>query len=130
MKTAAVRKQVDIVDSKRWLAYATAGAAGALVCQLLFALFFSGVQGPMSATMVEMFPIQLRTSGMGIGYNLSLCLFGGTAPLVATWLVTTYGGIAPAAYYLCFLAVVSLLSAALLMVKRNWSIWKGLVIKS
>jgi hypothetical protein len=33
MSTPRTREAVDIVDPKRWLAYATAGAAGAMVCQ-------------------------------------------------------------------------------------------------
>ena len=82
--------------------------AGALVCQLLFALIFSGIQGPMSATMMEMFPMKTRFSGIAIGYNISLAIFGGTAPMVSTWLIHKTGhDITAPAYYLMAMALVS-----------------------
>lgn len=85
---------------------------GALIAQLLFAFFFSGIQGTMSATMVEMFPTRTRFSGIAIGYNFSLALFGGTAPLISTWLIdkTNHNILAPA-YYLMAMALISFIAA-------------------
>jgi MHS family proline/betaine transporter-like MFS transporter len=90
--------------------HGTLGAA--LICQILFALFFSGIQGTMSATMVEMFPTRTRFSAIAIGYNISLALFGGTAPLISTWLIdkTNHNILAPA-YYLMAMALVSFIAA-------------------
>lgn len=86
--------------------------AGALLCQFFFALFVSGIQGTVSATMVEMFPTRTRFSGIAIGYNVSLALFGGTAPLISTWLIHRSGhDITAPAYYLIALAFVSLAAA-------------------
>ena len=61
-----------------WVDHGT--IAGALTAQLIFALLIAGTQGPMSATMVEIFPTKTRFSGIAIGYNISLAVFGGTAP--------------------------------------------------
>jgi MHS family proline/betaine transporter-like MFS transporter len=83
----------------------------ALACQLVFALLMAGVQGPIPAAMAEMFPTQTRFSGVAIGYNVSLSVFGGTAPLVSTWLIRATGDIAAPAYYLIALALASLLAA-------------------
>lgn len=83
----------------------------ALCAQLVFALLLAGLQGPMPAAMVEMFPARTRLSGIGVGYNISLAVFGGTAPLVSTWLVAHTGSIMAPAYYLIFLAAVSLVAA-------------------
>ncbi len=85
--------------------------AGALAAQLIFALIMSGVQGTMPATLVEMFPTRTRFSGVGIGYNVSLALFGGTAPLIATWLISRTGDLAAPAYYLIAMAAISLTAA-------------------
>ena len=82
----------------------------ALCAQLAFALFLAGTQGPMPAAMVEMFPTQTRLSGIGVGYNISLAIFGGTAPLVSTWLVARTGNIVAPAYYLILLASISLIA--------------------
>ena len=48
-------------------------------------------------------------SGTAIGYNLALALFGGTAPLVATWLIARTGNLAAPAWYLTILSAMSLL---------------------
>ena len=36
--------------------------------------------------MSELFPTKLRCLGIGAWYNLTVALFGGTAPLVIQWL--------------------------------------------
>jgi len=91
----------------------------ALGCQLVFALLMSGVQGPMPAAMVEMFPTKTRFSGVAMGYNISLALFGGTAPLVCTWLIEWSGDVAAPAYYLMAMAAVSLVAVSLLRVPQG-----------
>ena len=83
----------------------------ALVAQLIFALIFCNIQGSMPATLAEMFPTGVRFSGIALGYNLTLALVGGTAPMVCTWLVTVTGDIASPAYYLIVLALVSFVAA-------------------
>lgn len=45
---------------------------------------------------------------MAIGYNMTLALFGGTAPLVATWLIKTTGDLAAPAWYLLAIAAITL----------------------
>ena len=39
----------------------------------------------------ELFATRVRSSGYSIGYNMSVAMFGGTAPYVATWLVDRTG---------------------------------------
>ncbi|MDT5013725.1 MAG: transporter, family, proline/betaine transporter [Mycobacterium sp.] len=56
----------------------------------------------------ELFATRVRSSGYSIGYNISVALFGGTAPYVATWLTArTHNELAPA-YYVIFAAIVTL----------------------
>ena len=66
------------------------------------------------ALMCESFPRRVRATGISIAYALAVCVFGGTAQLVATWLVRVTGSkLAPAGYVaLCVsgsLVAVSLL---------------------
>ncbi len=82
----------------------------AFAAQLLFAILIGMIQGPMPALMVEMFPTRTRYSAIGLGYNLTLALFGGTAPLVATWMISKSGDLASPAIYLVVLAVISFVS--------------------
>ncbi len=79
----------------------------ALGAQLVFAVMMSKVQAAIPATMVGMFPPRTRYSGIGAGYNLSMALFGGTAPLVCTWLIKQTGDILAPAWYLILMAVIS-----------------------
>ena len=55
-----------------------------------------------------MMPAHIRCSGTSIGYNISLGLFGGTAPFVATYLVERTGDDSTPAYYMMALAVIML----------------------
>ncbi len=91
----------------------------ALACQLIFAVLSAGIQGPMPAAMVEMFPTKTRFSGVAIGYNISMAVFGGTAPLVSTLLIRATGDIAAPAYYLMALAFASTLAALALRVPHG-----------
>lgn len=41
----------------------------------------------MAAAFCELFPPEVRTSGIGVPYAITTAVFGGTAPLIATWLI-------------------------------------------
>ena len=91
----------------------------ALAAQLGFAVLAATVQGPMPAYMAEMFPTRIRSSALGISYNVTLGLLGGTAPLVATWLISSTGDLASPALYLVFLSVVSAVALLTLRVREG-----------
>lgn len=46
------------------------------------------VDGVMSATFCELFPTQVRASGIGFPYAVCAAIFSGTAPLIAAWLLS------------------------------------------
>jgi len=83
----------------------------ALAAQLIFAVIFCNIESTVPATLAEMFPTGMRYSGIALGYNLTLGVIGGTAPMVSTWLVATTGDIASPAYYLIVLALISFVAA-------------------
>ncbi len=58
----------------------------------------------------ELFATRVRSSGYSIGYNISVAIFGGTAPYVATWLVSRTGNDIAPAFYLIAAAVVTFLT--------------------
>ena len=81
-----------------------------LAGQVGFALLYGAGYAGLSAVMVEILPTGVRCSASAIGYNLCLGLFGGTTPLVATYLVQrTADDFAPA-YYLMATAAISLIA--------------------
>ncbi len=85
--------------------------AAVLAAQSIFAVLMSGVAGPLSSMMAEMFPTRVRFSGIAIAYNIPMALFGGTAPLVCTWLVIHTGSVFAPAYYLIGLAIITAIAA-------------------
>lgn len=48
------------------------------------------IDGVMSATFCELFPTQVRASGIGLPYAICAAIFSGTAPLIATWLLSIH----------------------------------------
>ena len=85
--------------------------AAALWAQLVFAFLLCGSQGALPSAMVEMFPPRVRFTTVALGYNLGMGVVGGTAPLVATWLIETTGDLASPAYYLIILGITSFVAA-------------------
>ena len=56
---------------------------------------------------VEMFPTEDRLTGYSLAFNIGLGLVGGTAPMIATWLIETTGMPAAPGLYLAGLSLVS-----------------------
>ena len=79
----------------------------ALVIQLFFAVLLGFIQGPLPAFMVECFPVKVQYTAIGLSYNITLAIFGGTAPLVSTWMIQATGDLASPAIYLVVLAIIS-----------------------
>ncbi|KMO84937.1 MFS transporter [Mycolicibacterium chubuense] len=85
------------------LAAAIAAHAGLAAIESVFA-------STALAAGAELFATRVRSSGYSIGYNISVALFGGTAPYVATWLVARTGNQIAPAYYVIGAALVTLLT--------------------
>ena len=82
-----------------------------LLAQLCFTVLMGFFLGPIPAALVDLFPPRFRYSAIGLAYNISLCIFGGTAPLMATWLIKHYHTVSAPALYLVFLSGLNLLAA-------------------
>ena len=80
-----------------------------IIGQLLFGLavlVFSAGAYPFA---VEVFSTKVRFTSAALSYNLGYGIFGGTAPLLATWLVGVTGhAIAPGIYAAGFAAIILL----------------------
>jgi len=74
--------------------------------------------GPLAALMSELLPAATRATGLGLGYNIGVTLFGGMGPVVMTWLgtIALIGDLAPG-YYLTLVGMVSL--SALITIRRT-----------
>ena len=78
-----------------------------LLGQLGFSVLIGAYFGAGPATLTEMFPRRVRVSSLSVGYNVGLAIFGGTTPLVATWLIARSHNDLSIAWYLIACAVVS-----------------------
>lgn len=72
-------------------------AVGAVLCGVVTAALLS-----------ETFPTRTRYTASAITYNLAYTIFGGTAPLMATWLISTTGSNLSPAFYLIAVALLAL----------------------
>ena len=90
-----------------WLA-SSGSMPGALLGVILLAVgaLCSGVV--TAALLSESFPTRTRYTASAITYNVAYTLFGGTAPLVATWLIGQTGSSLAPAFYLVVIALVAL----------------------
>lgn len=61
----------------------------------------------------EIFATRVRYTGITLGYQIGAALAGGTAPLIATWLMSRYNGSwVPVAVYIILTAIISLFAVA------------------
>lgn len=57
-----------------------------LVVQITGLILLLGYSSNVAAVMAEQFPAEVRATGIGLPYALSVALFGGTVPYIVTWL--------------------------------------------
>jgi len=79
-----------------------------------FSLIVACFGGACPAFMVEAFPKHVRCSGLSVGYNLSLSIFGGTVPMVSVALIAATGDRLAPAFYLMLAAALSFVMGALI----------------
>jgi len=87
------------------------------LAQTLLAVGVGGYFGPLPALMVEAYPTKIRNSAISATTNISGPIFGGTAPLVVTFLINATGSTMVPAFYLTAGAVLALI--ALIKIKAN-----------
>lgn len=81
----------------------------ALVGHISLGIILGIFLGPVLAAMNEMFTTAVRYGGFSLGYNLSVSLFGGTAPFMVTLIIAQTGMIASPGLYLMAAAFITLL---------------------
>lgn len=59
-----------------------------IVASIVGVVLLTGIEANLAAAFCEQFPANLRATGIGVPYALAVALFGGTAPLITTGLVS------------------------------------------
>jgi len=70
----------------------------------------AGYSGVLPSLLSEQFPVETRAIGVSLGFSTAVSIFGGLAPLVATWLIASTGDSLSPSYYLIFTALLSLVA--------------------
>jgi MHS family proline/betaine transporter-like MFS transporter len=92
--------------------------ANLMIMQIVLCSLQGAFLGPISTAYAEQFPTRMRSTGLGIAYNLAVMGFGGFAQFIVTWLIQATGSpIAPAFYVM--LGTATGLVAAFFLVDRT-----------
>lgn len=91
-----------------WLLTNSGGYIFAISGLVIFAVLVGFYSGPIPAFLVDLFPARIRYTGIGLSYNIAAALFGGTFPLVATYLIGKTGMLTIPAACIVVCALISL----------------------
>ena len=89
-----------------------------IIIQLTGGIFMVIFAGAFAPFMVESFPTRVRMSGISLGNVIGFSVFGGSAPLVASYLIFNTGNINAPGIYLSICSVISLI--AVLTIKETF----------
>jgi MHS family proline/betaine transporter-like MFS transporter len=83
------------------------GVVFAILAQILLGAILAGNDGVLATFLTEMFPTAVRYSSFALSFNLGNAIFGGTAPFVATFLISVTGNDFAPGFYLMAAAAVA-----------------------
>lgn len=78
-----------------------------LLAEVAFVSVLALVSGTVLTAVSELFPTEVRNSGLSLSYNLALAVFGGTTPMIALSLVRWTGNKTAPAWFIIAGGVIS-----------------------
>jgi MHS family proline/betaine transporter-like MFS transporter len=100
-----------------WLMDAYPSLATAVFAVGFLNLVKAGYSGVLPSVLSEQFPVETRAVGVSLSFSMSVTIFGGFAPFVATWLIAQTGDPLSPSYYLMATALLSII--ALMAIQRR-----------
>ena len=88
-----------------------------LIMQITLCSVLGVGSGAFSTAVAEQFPTSIRSTSVGVTYNVAVMIFGGFAQFFVTWLIEVTGSPVAPAFYVTFGAACGL-AAALFMTDR------------
>ncbi|MCJ7842303.1 MFS transporter [Lederbergia sp. NSJ-179] len=82
---------------------------------LILGALLAGIKGTMTSQLPSLFFTEVRYGGLAVTYNISASLFGGTAPLLISWLINLTAVQLVPAYYLIFASVIGIVVVTLFL---------------
>ncbi|SCS22243.1 MFS transporter [Staphylococcus caeli] len=96
-----------------------------IVGVFVLGFFLATYEGTMPGSLPTMFYTHIRYRTLAVTFNVSVSLFGGTTPLIATSLVAKTGDPLAPAYYLTAMSIVGIIVITLLHVSTSGKSLKG-----
>ena len=90
-----------------------------MTVQVIANVLLACLAGPLCAVLSEFFPTKVRFTALSIGYGLSVTIFGGFAPFIATWLIRQTGTAIAPAYFVIVAAAISTVTILLMKDRTN-----------
>jgi MFS family permease len=79
-----------------------------LTVELWLSFLYGGYNGAMIVYLAEIMPVKVRASGFSLAYSLATALFGGSTPIIATYLIQVTGDKAIPGAWLSLAAAIAL----------------------
>ncbi|PWU68165.1 MFS transporter [Gracilibacillus dipsosauri] len=105
-----------IGSGNNWLVF-----FGLMILGALLASF----QGIMPSLLPSLFFTEVRYGSLAITYNVATSVFGGTAPLVVSWLISVTMSRMVPAYYIIFASIIGIIIVALFVVETSGKSLRG-----
>ena len=90
-----------------------------ILVQAILSVTLAGYYGPFGAMIAELYPANVRSTGLSIAYNLAVMLFGGFGPFFVTWLIKTTGSPLAPTYYVMAGLTLSIIAVACIPAMRH-----------
>ncbi|WP_175690720.1 MFS transporter [Burkholderia anthina] len=88
------------------------GLVSLMASEAIFAVLIGLFMGPMSTFAAVLFPVNVRSTGLSLAYNIGASLIGGITPVFLTWVLHVSGDRFSLAHYCAFFFVLGLAGLA------------------
>lgn len=115
-----------------WLLEQRTFAALLIATVLGLGIIWAPITSVLGTMFSEIFDAKVRYTGVSLGYQIGAALAGGTAPLIATWLLVEFNNsYVPVALYIILTAVISFIAVLTVKDKNNQELdeFKGKEVK-
>jgi MFS transporter, MHS family, proline/betaine transporter len=108
--TAAIAYVLCVPPLLIWLVNAPSMSVFVVV-ELVAALLLGAMSGPMPSVISDLLPVGIRSSGIGLVFNLVGAIFGGLGPLLITAYIGVTGDLAGPAWWALLTALIGIVAA-------------------